>query len=139
MFKRQSYMFFSMWNVSENHFFHDCYHEETLGVSEKCVFLRAVIDLQQLYNNEETFMLVSCMLAFIYNYYGREYYIDDDWETIQFPSFELLNSYLDEADSIYQAGGEIEAKHAAAASLMAGTPSPIPISTTASPASKESF
>lgn len=58
---------------------------------------------------------------------------------MQFPPFELLNSYLDEADSIYQAGGEIEAKHAAAASLMAGTPSPIPISTTASPASKESF
>lgn len=58
---------------------------------------------------------------YYHNYYGRQYNIDDDWETMGFPSFELLNSYLDEMDSIYQAGGEIESKHAAALIFACGT------------------
>lgn len=58
---------------------------------------------------------------YYHNYAGRQYNIDDDWETMDFPSFETLNAYLDELDSIYAAGSEIEAEHAAALVFACGT------------------
>ena len=39
------------------------------------------------------------------NYFGRQYYIDDDWSTYGFPSFPQLNGMLDSVDSIFQRGG----------------------------------
>lgn len=37
-------------------------------------------------------------------YFGRQYNIDDDWETYGFPSFPQLNEMLDSADAIFQRG-----------------------------------
>lgn len=39
-----------------------------------------------------------------YAYAGRQFHIDDDWETYQFPSFPQLNRLLDSADAYFQRG-----------------------------------
>ena len=36
---------------------------------------------------------------YYHNYAGRQYYIDDDWDALKFPSFPQLNEYLDSIDS----------------------------------------
>ena len=41
------------------------------------------------------------------NYAGRQFHIDDDWETYMFPSFPQLNILLDEADATFQSGEEL--------------------------------
>lgn len=41
------------------------------------------------------------------NYAGRQFYIDDDWETYQFPSFPQLNVLLDSVDATFQRGDEL--------------------------------
>jgi len=56
-----------------------------------------------------------------HGYYGRNYDIDDDWESLGFPSFPQLNEYLDQADSIYQAGGELSQELCAAIVFACGT------------------
>ena len=44
---------------------------------------------------------------YYHNYGGRQYRIDDDWETHKFPSFPQLNVMLDSIDAIYQRGEEL--------------------------------
>ena len=41
-----------------------------------------------------------------YNHYyaGRNYVIDDDWASLKFPSFPMLNEMLDSIDAAYQRG-----------------------------------
>jgi len=41
------------------------------------------------------------------NYAGRQFHIDDDWETYLFPSFPKLNGLLDAADDAFQRGEEL--------------------------------
>lgn len=41
------------------------------------------------------------------NYVGRQFHIDDDWETYLFPSFPQLNAMLDSADAAFQRGEEL--------------------------------
>lgn len=41
------------------------------------------------------------------NYFGRQFHIDDDWETYDFPSFPQLNEMLDSADARFQRGEEL--------------------------------
>ena len=41
------------------------------------------------------------------NYAGRQFHIDDDWETYLFPSFPRLNVLLDSVDATYQRGDEL--------------------------------
>ena len=41
------------------------------------------------------------------NYFGREFYIDDDWNTYSFPSFLQLNVMLDSVDARFQRGEEL--------------------------------
>ena len=41
------------------------------------------------------------------NYFGRQFNIDDDWETYSFPSFPQLNAMLDSVDSTFQRGDEL--------------------------------
>lgn len=38
------------------------------------------------------------------NYFGRQFHIDDEWETYAFPSFPQLNEMLDSADARFQRG-----------------------------------
>ena len=38
------------------------------------------------------------------NYFGRQFHIDDDWDTYGFPSFPQLNEMLDSADATFQRG-----------------------------------
>ena len=38
------------------------------------------------------------------NYFGRQFHIDDEWETYSFPSFPQLNEMLDSADARFQRG-----------------------------------
>lgn len=40
------------------------------------------------------------------NYASRQFHIDDDWDTYQFPSFPQLNELLDSADAAFQRGEE---------------------------------
>jgi hypothetical protein len=42
------------------------------------------------------------------NYFGRQFHIDDDWETYSFPSFPQLNEMLDSADARFQRGEELD-------------------------------
>lgn len=44
---------------------------------------------------------------YYHNYLGRSYNIDDDWETLQFPSFPQLNEMLDSVDASFQRGEEL--------------------------------
>ena len=41
------------------------------------------------------------------NYAGRQFHIDDDWDTYQFPSFPQLNEMLDSVDAAFQRGEEL--------------------------------
>ena len=54
-------------------------------------------------------------------YAGRNYHIDDDWETLQFPSFPQLNVMLDSVDAFFQRGEELPDSLAAAVVFACGT------------------
>ena len=41
------------------------------------------------------------------NYASRQFHIDDDWDTYQFPSFPQLNVLLDSADAAFQRGEDL--------------------------------
>ena len=58
---------------------------------------------------------------YYHNYAGRQYYIDDDWETLKFPSFPQLNEYLDSIDAIWQRGEELPDLLKAAVVFACGT------------------
>ena len=58
---------------------------------------------------------------YYHNYAGRRYYIDDDWETLQFPSFLQLNELLDEVDATFQRGENLSDYLAAAVVFACGT------------------
>ena len=55
------------------------------------------------------------------NYAGRQFHIDDDWETYLFPSFPQLNVMLDSADAVFQRGEELPDSLAAALIFACGT------------------
>ena len=58
-----------------------------------------------------------------YNHYyaGRNYVIDDDWATLKFPSFPMLNVMLDSVDATFQRGEELSDELAAALVFACGT------------------
>ena len=56
-----------------------------------------------------------------HDYIGRVYDIDDDWETLQFPSFPALNVMLDSVDATYQRGDELSDSLKAAVIFACGT------------------
>lgn len=58
---------------------------------------------------------------YYHNYLGRSYNIDDDWETLQFPSFPQLNEMLDSVDASFQRGEELSDELAAALIFACGT------------------
>ena len=58
---------------------------------------------------------------YFHNYAGRKYNIDDDWETLQFPSFPQLNVLLDSVDAVFQRGEELPDALAAAVVFACGT------------------
>ena len=58
---------------------------------------------------------------YYHNYAGRVYYIDDDWETLQFPSFPKLNVLLDSVDAAFQRGDELSDSLKAAVIFACGT------------------
>lgn len=55
------------------------------------------------------------------SYAGRNYHIDDDWETYLFPSFPQLNELLDSVDAAFQRGEELSDELAAAVVFACGT------------------
>ena len=58
-----------------------------------------------------------------YNHYyaGRNYVIDDDWASLKFPSFPMLNEMLDSIDAAYERGEELSDELAAALVFACGT------------------
>ena len=56
-----------------------------------------------------------------HDYIGRVYDIDDDWETLQFPSFPALNVMLDSVVATYQRGDELSDSLKAAVIFACGT------------------
>ena len=58
---------------------------------------------------------------YFHNYAGRTYKIDDDWETLKFPSFPELNVLLDSVDATFQRGEELPDMLAAAVVFACGT------------------
>ena len=56
-----------------------------------------------------------------HNYVGRVYDIDDDWETLGFPSFPKLNVLLDSVDAYFQRGDELSDTLKAAVIFACGT------------------
>ncbi len=54
-------------------------------------------------------------------YAGRNYMIDDDWATLKFPSFPMLNVMLDSVDATFQRGEELSDELAAALVFACGT------------------
>lgn len=56
-----------------------------------------------------------------HNYAGRNYNIDDDWESLQFPSFPQLNGLLDSIDVSFQRGERLDDIQAAALIFACGT------------------
>ena len=58
-----------------------------------------------------------------YNHYyaGRNYVIDDDWASLKFPSFPMLNEMLDSIDATFQRGEELSDELAAALVFACGT------------------
>ena len=44
---------------------------------------------------------------YAHHYAGRNYMIDDDWETLKFPSFPQLNEFLDSIDATFQRDEEL--------------------------------
>ena len=55
------------------------------------------------------------------NYAGRQFHIDDDWETYKFPSFPQMNVLLDSVDAAFQRGEELSDSLAAAVIFACGT------------------
>ena len=58
---------------------------------------------------------------YFHNYAGRKYAIDDDWESLQFPSFPQLNVMLDSVDAVFQRREELPDELAAAVVFACGT------------------
>lgn len=58
---------------------------------------------------------------YAHHYAGCNYSIDDDWETLQFPSFPQLNEMLDSVDATFQRGEELPDLLAAAVVFACGT------------------
>ena len=58
---------------------------------------------------------------YAHHYAGRNYNIDDDWETLQFPSFPQLNEFLDSIDAIFLRGEELSDLLSAAMIFACGT------------------
>ena len=58
---------------------------------------------------------------YFHNYAGRTYKIDDDWETLKFPSFSELNVLLDSVDAAFQRGEYLSDYLAAAVVFACGT------------------
>ena len=58
---------------------------------------------------------------YYHNYANRRYYIDDDWETLGFPSFPQLNELLDEVDATFESGEPLTNYLAAAVVFACGT------------------
>ena len=58
---------------------------------------------------------------YLHNYAGRNYNIDDDWESLQFPSFPMLNELLDSVDAVFLRGEELPDLLAAAVVFACGT------------------
>lgn len=56
-----------------------------------------------------------------HNYAGRNYNIDDDWKSLQFPSFPQLNELLDSIDVSFQRGERLDDIQAAALIFACGT------------------
>ena len=56
-----------------------------------------------------------------HNYAGRNYVIDDDWATLKFPAFPMLNEMLDSIDATFQRGEELSDELAAALIFACGT------------------
>ena len=58
-----------------------------------------------------------------YNHYyaGRNYVIDDDWASLKFPSFPMLNELLDSIDATFERGEELSDELAAALVFACGT------------------
>ena len=55
------------------------------------------------------------------SYAGRNFHIDDDWETYSFPSFPQLNEVLDSVDAAFQRHEELSGELAAAVVFACGT------------------
>jgi hypothetical protein len=55
------------------------------------------------------------------SYAGRNFHIDDDWETYSFPSFPQLNELLDSVDAAFQRHEELSGELAAAVVFACGT------------------
>jgi len=58
---------------------------------------------------------------YAHNYAGRNYMIDDDWVSLQFPSFPQLNALLDSVDATFERGEELPDVLAAAVVFACGT------------------
>ena len=58
---------------------------------------------------------------YYHNYAGRNYVIDDDWASLKFPSFPILNVMLDSVDAAFQRGEELSDELAAAVVFACGT------------------
>ena len=58
---------------------------------------------------------------YYHNYVGRNYMIDDDWETLKFPSFPMLNEMLDSIDAVFERGENLTDELAAALVFACGT------------------
>ena len=58
---------------------------------------------------------------YLSNYAGRQFHIDDDWETYMFPSFPQLNVMLDSADAAFQRGEQLSDSLVAALIFACGT------------------
>ena len=58
---------------------------------------------------------------YYHNYAGRKYYIDDDWNSLQFPSFPQLNEMLDSVDAAFLRGEDLTDELAAAVVFACGT------------------
>jgi len=58
---------------------------------------------------------------YYHNYAGRNYMIDDDWETLKFPSFPKLNELLDSIDAAFERGEDLTDELAAALVFACGT------------------
>ena len=54
-------------------------------------------------------------------YAGRNYVIDDDWASLKFPSFPMLNEMLDSIDATFERGEELSDELAAALVFACGT------------------
>ena len=54
-------------------------------------------------------------------YAGRNYFIDDDWETLKFLSFPQLNEMMDSIDATFERGEELSGELAAALVFACGT------------------